>query len=132
MSASALRFLIDQDVSPTHVARLAALGCFAEHVAHIGMSGYPDSALATYAFEKSSIIITKNVVDFIDIAEAATIHPGIVLLRDGALRRLVEWSWIEPVVRHLQTTELDPINKVIDVTGVGAFALRDIPALSPA
>lgn len=123
-----LRFLIDQDVSPTHVARLAAIGFFAEHVAYIGMSGRPDSELLAFAYEQSSIIITKNVADFIRLAQTATMHPGMILLRDGALPRLGEWAWIEPAIRHLQESKLDPINKVVDVTGPGTFEVRDIPA----
>lgn len=122
-----LKFLIDQDVSPTHVARLNDLGCCAEHVAHMGMSGTPDHAIVSYAFEKSLVIVTKNTEDFVRLANNTPLHPGMILLRDGHLRVLEEWQWLEPVVRHLQATALDPVNMVIDVTGAGVFQLLNVP-----
>lgn len=123
-----LRFLIDQDVSPTHVRRLNELGFHAEHVAHVGMSGTPDHALVAYAATKSLIIVTKNVEDFLDLANKTELHPGMILLRDGHLRVQEEWQWLVPVVLHLRDTPLDPINKVVDVTGPGLFVVLDVPA----
>jgi hypothetical protein len=52
----------------------------------------------------------------------------MIALRGGALRRTEEWDWIEAAANHLAKNGIDPINKVVDVTGRAAFTLRDIPA----
>lgn len=123
----AVAFLIDEDVSPTHVLRINALGFFAQHVAHIGLAGTKDWAVVPYAVEHSVVIITKNVDDFLALAASTPIHPGMILLRDGLLRVPDEWAWIEPVLDHLKATSLDPINMVIDVRGPGDFVILDVP-----
>jgi predicted nuclease of predicted toxin-antitoxin system len=122
-----LRFLVDEDVSPAHVAQLNKLGHYAVHVAHVGLAGRSDRAQVEYAIENTLIIITKNVEDFLDLAADVDVHPGMIVLRDGSLRRTEEWAWIEPVIRHLADNAIDPINKVVDVTGPGVFTVRDIP-----
>ena len=122
-----LRFLVDQDVSPKNVAQLNARGHHAEHVAHVGLAGKKDHELVAYAFAHSLIIVTKNPSDFVKLAGHAEVHPGMILLRDGHLRTHEEWAWLEPVLAHLEAASLDPINKVIDVTGPKRFSVRDIP-----
>jgi predicted nuclease of predicted toxin-antitoxin system len=122
-----LRFLLDQDVSPSHVARLSALGCYAEAVAHVGLAGSTDESLMAHCLERSLIIITKNPDDFMRLAKRTSLHPGMVLLRDGMLRIHEEWAWIEPVVMHLATRRLDPVNTVIDVRGVNVVDVLRVP-----
>ena len=97
--------------------RLSSLGFYAQHVAYIGLSGRPDTEVLAFAFQSTSIVITKNVDDFFRLAGRAALHPG---MRDGSLFRSEEWAWIEPVVLHLRASKLDPINKVIDVTAAGS------------
>ncbi len=123
----AVSFLLDEDVSPTHVSRIAARGFFAQHVAHLGLAGTKDWAVVPYAVERSLVIITKNVDDFLALASSTPLHPGMIVLRDGRLRVPDEWAWIAPVLDHLKATGLDPINIVIDVRGPGLFAMLDLP-----
>ena len=122
-----LRFLLDEHTSPTHVARFAARGFFAVSVVHAGKAGTDDADLVQYAQEHSLIIITKNARDFLHLALRTDLHPGMILLRAGALLVDVEWGWIEPVLSHLQTAVIDPINLIFEVTGPAVFKVRSIP-----
>jgi predicted nuclease of predicted toxin-antitoxin system len=121
------RFLLDEDVSPKHVLCFAERGFYAEHVVHIGLSGAKDWQLFRYAQEKSLIVVTKNAVDYLELASDSDLHAGMILLRDGHLLVEEEWQWIEPVLDHIASTQLDPLNKVIDVTARGRFQILDVP-----
>jgi predicted nuclease of predicted toxin-antitoxin system len=50
-----LRFLLDEDVSPTHAKRLNELGHYAVHVAHVGLAGQSDEKHLAYAIDNTLI-----------------------------------------------------------------------------
>jgi hypothetical protein len=57
------------------------------------------------------------------------VHPGLIVLREGGLSREEQWQRIRPVMEHVQHSG-DPdflLNKLIEVTGVAQFEVRDIP-----
>jgi len=66
---------------------------------------------------------------FIELLDVE-LHPGLIVLRESGLTREEQWARIQPVVHHvLQTGDPDyMLNKLIEVTGVGMFNVRDIPA----
>jgi predicted nuclease of predicted toxin-antitoxin system len=70
-----LRLLLDENLSPRLVGRLAALDIYAAHVAHLGLSGYSDPALFRYAYENDLAVITIDAADFLSLAS-----PLLVLL----------------------------------------------------
>lgn len=45
-----MKVLLDENLSPTLVARLAELGIAAAHVAHVGLAGASDPEVWRYAF----------------------------------------------------------------------------------
>lgn len=80
-----MRFLLDEQLSPTLAARLHQLGHMAEHVSHVGLSGMPDHVVWRQAFERDAILVTVNAEDFISLAERYEAHAGLIILRNGEL-----------------------------------------------
>ena len=71
-----MNVLVDENLSPSMVQRLAAKGVVAVHVAHIGMPGATDPQVWKYAYEHDQIVVTMNVEDFLHLASGVDLHPG--------------------------------------------------------
>jgi predicted nuclease of predicted toxin-antitoxin system len=50
--------LLDENLSPTLVQRLAEKGIAAQHVVHIGLSGKTDPQVWKHAFEHDQVVVT--------------------------------------------------------------------------
>jgi len=122
-----VRLLVDENLSPTLVQRLASVGVPAIHVAHCGLSGATDPVVWRYAYENDLVVVTSNAGDFIRLAEGVDLHPGLVVLRAGHLSREEQWAWLEPVARWLVEEGQDLANRGVVVTGKGKFTVRDLP-----
>ena len=123
-----MNVLVDENLSPSMVQRLAAKGVVAVHVAHIGMPGATDPQVWKYAYEHDQIVVTMNVEDFLHLASGVDLHPGLIVLRaTGGLSRDEQWAWVEPVVDHLLASGEGLVNKAVMVTGIGKFNVVDLP-----
>lgn len=123
-----MNLLIDENLSPELVQRLAAKGVVAAHVAHIGLTGASDPEVWRYAFEHDQIVVTINAADFLYLAGAVELHPGLVVLRTvSGLSRAEQWAWVEPVIDRLLATGDALVNKAVVVTGKGRFTTVDLP-----
>lgn len=122
-----MKLLIDENLSPTLVQRLASAGVPAVHVAHCGLSGATDLVVWRYAYEHDLVVVTSNAGDFIRLAEGVELHPGLIVLRAGHLTREEQWAWLEPVAKWLAESGEDLANRAVVVTGRGRFSARDIP-----
>lgn len=122
-----MNFLIDENLSPRLVHLLGEKGFPAQHVAHTGMAGTTDPEVWKYAFDHEQIVVTQNVEDFLHLASAVELHPGLIVLRVGGLTREQQWQWLEPVVDWLLASSESLINKVIEVNGVERFKVRTLP-----
>jgi hypothetical protein len=51
------------------------------------------------------------------------------VLRESGLSRQEQWEWLRPVVEHVKNSEDADflLNKLIEVTGVRQFKVREIP-----
>jgi hypothetical protein len=60
-----------------------------------------------------------------------TPHPGLIVLRESGLSRHEQWERIKPVVDYVQVSGDEDflLNKLVEITGVGRFQARDLPAL---
>jgi len=124
-----VNLLIDENLSPELVQRLAAKGVAAVHVANIGLPGESDPEEWRYAFDHDQIVVTVNAADFLHLAKTSELHPGLVVLRTvGGLTREEQWAWVEPVVDLLLATGETLLNKAAVVTGKGRFTTVDLPA----
>jgi len=122
-----VKLLVDENLSPTLVQRLASVGVPAVHVAHCGLSGATDPAVWRYAFRHDLVVVTSNARDFIRLAEGVRLHPGLIVLRAGHLSREEQWAWLGPVARWLLEEGQDLANRAVVVTGKGRFTVRDLP-----
>ena len=123
-----MNLLVDENLSPELVQRLAARGVAAVHVAHIGLPGASDPELWRYAFEHDQIVVTINAADFLYLAAQVELHPGLVVLRTvGGLTREEQWAWVEPVIDRLLATGETLVNKVVVVNAKGKFSIVDLP-----
>lgn len=123
-----MNLLVDENLSPELVQRLAARGVAAVHVAHIGLPGASDPELWRHAFEHDQIVVTINAADFLVLAANVELHPGLVVLRTvGGLTREEQWAWVEPVIDRLLATGETLVNKVVVVNAKGKFSILDLP-----
>lgn len=123
-----MNLLIDENLTPSLVQRLAAKGVAAAHVAHIGMPGATDREVWKYAFEHDQVVVTINAADFLHLAEEVDLHPGLIVLRtSGGLSRQEQWDWLEPVIDWLLAAGETLLNKAVVVTGEGKFECVNLP-----
>lgn len=121
-----LKVLLDENLSPTLVDALAEKGVPAQHIVHLGRDGLSDPELWRYAFEHDQVVVTRNAVHFIQLARGSALHAGLIVLRGVGLTRDETWAWLEPVVDHVLASDVDLVNKIIEVHGPGAFEMRDL------
>ena len=121
-----IRLLIDEQLSPTLARQLARRQIFAQHVAHIGLAGVSDPELWSYAFAHDLIVVTMNARDFLQLAEDAELHAGLIVLRESGLSREEQWDRLASVMDHLVEIERDLVNTVIEVWSPGEFTIRDV------
>lgn len=123
-----MNVLIDENLTPTMVRRLAEKGVVAQHVAHIGMPGATDPDVWKYAYEHDQVVVTMNVEDFLHLAAGVELHPGLIVLRaTGGLARDEQWAWVEPVIDHLIASAEQLVNRAVLVTGIGKFTTLELP-----
>lgn len=124
-----MRLLLDENISPALVGRLADVGVYAQSVPHLGLAGRADCAIWQYALDHDFVVVTVNARDFIELLNVA-MHPGLIVLRESGLSRQEQWERIKPVIDYVQDSgDRDfLLNKLVEVTGVGKFHAQDIPA----
>ncbi len=123
-----MKLLIDEQLSPALVERLAKRGIFAQHVTHVGLGGKSDPAVWRWAYEHDQIVVTANAGDFLNLASGVELHPGLIVLRESGLTRDEQWARLEPVIDALAKKGGALVNRVVEVWGAGKFASRDLPS----
>lgn len=81
-----------------------------------------------YALTNNFAVVTVNARDFIELLDT-TVHPGLIVLRESGLSRNEQWERIRPVIEIVKTSGDEDflINKLIEITGVGEFEVRNLP-----
>jgi predicted nuclease of predicted toxin-antitoxin system len=125
-----MKVLLDENLSPALVPLLGALGVAARHVVHLGRAGLSDPDVWRLAFAHDEVVATINAADFLTLARASELHPGLVVLRSQGLSREAQWLWLKPVMDHVLGASIDLTNQVIEVTGPGRFVMRPLPQAS--
>ncbi len=123
-----MRLLLDENISPALVGRLADVGVYAQSVPHVGLAGRAHHAVWKYALDHDFAVLTINARDFIELLDVA-VNPGVIVLRESGLSRDEQWDRIKPVVEHVKNSgDRDfLVNKLIEITGTGQFEVREIP-----
>ncbi|MBZ4375368.1 DUF5615 family PIN-like protein [Corallococcus sp. AS-1-6] len=122
-----MKLLVDENLSPRLAVRLHAKGLEAAHIVHLGRAGLTDPELWRLAFERSEVVVTTNVGDFIVLARDCELHAGIIAFRVAGLSADEQWMHLEPVVDHVLEQGLDLTNKLVEVWAVGDFVVSDLP-----
>ena len=122
-----IRLLVDEQLSPRLVGRLAERGIYAQHVAHVGLAGAADPEVWRYAFAHEFAVVTMNARDFLALAAGVTLHPGLIVLRESGLTREEQWARLAAVVERLHDLDEPLVNRVVEVWSVGEFDVRDLP-----
>ena len=124
-----MKFLVDEDLSPSIAAKLPSLGHAASHVAHVGLSSTTDQALWKLALDRDEVVITANARDFLKLATRVELHPGLIVLREGALDRDEQWARVQAALAYLDHQRItDLTNVVVEVHSLGKIVVRQIPA----
>ena len=73
-------------------------------------------------------MVTTNARDFIDLLDVP-VHPGLIVLRESGLSRQEQWERLIPVVEQVKKSGDEDLllNKLIEITGVRQFTIREIP-----
>ncbi len=123
-----IRLLLDENISPTLARRLAEMGVYAQSVPHVGLAGRSDREIWKYALDHDFAVVTTNARDFIQLLDVE-VHPGLMVLRENGLTRDEQWDRIEPVVQRIRASKDRSflVNKLIEISGVGCFDVREIP-----
>ena len=100
----------------------------AQHVAHIGLNGRPDSEIWRQAYGQDQIVVTTNAGDLLTLEAGIELHPGLIVIRESGLTRDEQRARLEAVIDELVRTEETLINQLVEICGVGEFTMRDLPS----
>jgi predicted nuclease of predicted toxin-antitoxin system len=123
-----IRLLLDENISPVLVGKLASLGVYAQSVPHVGLGSQPDARIWKYALDHDFSVVTTNARDFLRLVDIE-VHPGLIVLRESGLSRDEQLERILPVIRLVQASEDRDflINKLIEISGKEQFEVREMP-----
>jgi len=123
-----MRLLLDENISPALVGPLAELDVYTQSVPHVGLAGRADHVVWRYALDRDFAVVTTNAQDFIELLDVP-VHPGLIVLRESGLSRQEQWKWLRPVVEYVKKSGDEDflLNKLIQISGVGRFEIRDMP-----
>ncbi|MEZ4735195.1 MAG: DUF5615 family PIN-like protein [Caldilineaceae bacterium] len=125
-----MKFLIDEDLSPKVAERLRVEGGVdAIHVRDRGLLGRPDLVILQKAYEEDRILVTANVKDFQRLACSRELHPGVILVLDGALSRDEQLALLHKAIAELEQELLegrDLVNRVLEIEANGRCNFYDL------
>jgi predicted nuclease of predicted toxin-antitoxin system len=110
---TALRFLIDENLSPALVEPARERGLEAMHVNHLGLRTETDWDLLKVIAEQDWVLVTNNAIEFRGRYREIELHPGVVFLVP-AVRRAEQIRLFEAALDYIGT-DGDMVNRAIDV-----------------
>lgn len=124
-----IKLLIDEDLSPWVALRLREdEGLDAIAVRDRGMLGATDAEVLAFAYGEDRVLVTANVADFLKLARAAELHPGIILVEDGDLPRADMLEVVQAALVVLRRElDNDLVNKVLRVSLDGTWEAKEVP-----
>ena len=88
----------------------------------------PTDDVLERAYPEDRVLVTKNVEDFVKLARACDLHPGILLLEDGDLVRDEQLRVVRASVALLgPERDSFAVNRVLRVWADGRHVFQDIP-----
>lgn len=124
------KLLIDENLSPVIAVALRAAGVDAAHVRDRGLIAATDAEVLARAYAEDRILVTANVEDFVKLARARDLHPGIVLIEDGALLRHEQEQVIRDALAAIEAEQAagrDMVNRLLRINMAGAKTFETVP-----
>jgi len=94
-----MRLLLDENISPALVGRLADVGVYAQSVPHVGLAGRADHAVWKYALDHDFAVLTINARDFIELLDVAVVsRQNLVRVENAAIPlvpRIEKRAWTQ-------------------------------------
>lgn len=124
------KLLLDENLSPSIAVALCADGIDAVHVRDRGLLEATDADVLAKAYDEDRILVTANVGDFVKLARSRDLHPGIVLIEDGALLRREQDQVIRDALAAIEA-ELaagrDMVNRLLRINLAGTKTFETVP-----
>jgi predicted nuclease of predicted toxin-antitoxin system len=121
-----VKLLLDENISPVVATTLCAEGIDACHVRDRRLLGATDPQVLELAFAEDRILVTSNVDDFVKLAHARDVHPGIVLLERGGMLRDEQIDVVRRAVAAIATHGA-MVNMALRVADDGTMTFEEIP-----
>jgi len=121
-----VKLLLDENISPRVAQTLRTEdGLDAVHIRDRGLLEAKDHEVLERAYAEDRVLATKNVDDFVKLARARELHPGVILIEDGDLVREEQLGVLRAAVAALQG-ERDLVNRVLRVWADGNVIFEDV------
>ncbi len=127
MSVVPVKLLLDENISPEVAEKLAYEdGIGACHVRDRGLLAASYREVLDRAFDKDRVLVTANVDDSLKLAHARDVHPGIIMLENGAATRDEQLRYVRAALAALSAVG-DLTNEVLWVARDGRTTVEEIP-----
>jgi predicted nuclease of predicted toxin-antitoxin system len=110
---SALKFLIDENLSVALPALAHMHGFESAHVAHRGLHQWKDWSLLDIIVQEDWVLVTNNAVEFRGRLRRVELHPGVVFLVPS-VRRSQQLELFAAALDELER-DADLVNTALDV-----------------
>ncbi|HKY38900.1 MAG TPA: DUF5615 family PIN-like protein [Polyangiaceae bacterium] len=125
-----VKLLIDENLSPAVAHKLRTEGFDVVHVRDRGLLAGSDAQVFEKAYEEDRVVVTSNVDDFLQLARAAEVHAGMVLVESGGLLRDEQECVIRAVLLAIEREHQagrDLVNRASFVDPSGKVKFVEIP-----
>lgn len=117
---TALKFIIDECLSPQLARRLVERGFDATSVRDRGRLADPDSAILEYCIREDRVLVTQNAEDFRKLVGSVEMHPGLIILSANAVE--TSWAELEAALAHVAQNAAEDarswmFNRAVEVRG---------------
>ncbi len=83
---------------------------------YVGLAGAADEDVFAHAMARDQIVVTVNVGDFMRLAAAIEVHPGVIALREAGLNAEEQWLRVQSAIQLInQSCDHDMVNRVLEV-----------------
>ena len=105
------------------------MGIPAEAAVQVGLAGAADEDVFAHAMARDQIVVTVNVGDFMRLAAAIEVHPGVIALREAGLNAEEQWLRVQSALELInQSRDPDMVNRVLEIQSDVVVRWHEIPA----
>jgi predicted nuclease of predicted toxin-antitoxin system len=121
-----VRFLLDENISPTVALALCTDGIDACSVRDRGLLEATDAEVFARAYADDRIVVTINVADFEHLASTCELHAGVVLIERADLLRHEQLATVRLAVAAI-IARGDLVNTVLRISLDGTMTFEPLP-----